>query len=279
MEVSHFELIYKPQAPIGVGGTGPVDTVLQGYFLEITNLERKDLKFEVEFVALPPQPGQSLRSLAGNTLVFIDTPGQDNSATVLSGGFGSSSFVPATGPIAVPPRGTALVAVVPSVFGVTPFDPTPIPANQPEFEVRGFVRVNLPALRKNVFFREAQADAPVRVMLTPQNRTSYYRPNGNLSDQTQASLPTVSGSAIFRILPEPSRFDFPIFTDLVVSELPRIPLEARPGTLVSLLAEVDPSEESLRALNAALSETGIGLTVAAKSTARATRRIGAPETV
>lgn len=278
MEVSHFELIYKPQSPVGVGGTGPVDTVLQGYFLEITNLEAKELKFEVEFVALPPQTGQSLRSLAGNTLVFIDTPGQNNAATVLSGGFGATSFVPATGPIAVPPKGTALVAVVPSVFGVTPFDPTPIPANQPEFEVRGFVRVNLPALRKNIFFKEAQASAPVRVMLTPQNRTSYYRPNGNLSDQTQASLPTASGSAIFMIPPEPSKFDF-VIKDVLVADIPRIPLEARSATLVSLLAELDPGEESLRALNAALAETGIGLSVAAKPATRTARKLEASETV
>ena len=39
MEVSHFELISKPQSPSAPTGTLAVERVIQGYFLEITNLE------------------------------------------------------------------------------------------------------------------------------------------------------------------------------------------------------------------------------------------------
>ena len=47
MNVSHFELIFKPQSPVP-----PADTVLQGYFLSISNLEDVELSFRLDFVHL-----------------------------------------------------------------------------------------------------------------------------------------------------------------------------------------------------------------------------------
>lgn len=280
MEVSHFELIYKRQAPVGVGGAPAetVDTALQGYFLSITNLAAQSLQFRVEFVAQPPMPGQPLRSLAGNTLVFIDSPGVDNAPTTLAGTFASSVFTPASGLITILPQSTALVGVVPSVFGVLPFDPTPIPTTDRNFEVRGFVRLTLPAIRRNRFFSSAQATEPVKVMVTPQYRTTYLTDAGVLSDQTQASVPTSSGGSVGLVTPEPSRFMFPeilqpVRPDLMID----IPIEIRPDILMSLLADLDTDPASVAALNRALGEMDVPLALERRR-ARTTRpaEVGEP---
>ena len=265
MEVSHFELIYKPQAPVGPGGTGAIDTVLQGYFLEITNLEPVEYLYRLEFVAAPV--GQPERSVSGNTLVFIDTPGVDNAPGYLSGGLGSKSFFPSQGYVRVPPHATALVAVLPSVFG-SALDATPITAET--FEVRGFVRITLPALRRpgGPFFRLfPQASAPVRVLLTPQSRTSYYRrigtvtDLGTLSDQTQATLTTASGAGLNLLAPEPGGFSLPdVFAPVEIPEIDLIPVELRPAVLAALLAQVDEASD-LDAFNRALAESEVPISL------------------
>lgn len=263
MEVSHFELIYKPQAPVGPGGTGPVDVVLQGYFLEITNLENTEYLYRLDFIATPPAAGQTQRSLAGNTLVFIDTPGVNNAPGVLHGGFASSTFSPSQGLIRVPPRTTALVAVLPSVFGAGTPDSTPIAITDQTFEVRGYVRIRLPALLvfDGIFIRFVpQAEAPVKVLLTPQNRTSYYRPNGNLSDQTQATLTTANGQGV-ALLPPESGFIF--LGDLALDKrafelVDPIPEEDRADVLAALIAQIAPDAD-LKAFNRVLAERKVPL--------------------
>jgi len=262
MEVSHFELLFKPQAPVGPGGgAAPVDTALQGYFLEISNLEAATLRFRLEFVAVPPAAGQANRSLAGNTLVFIDTPGVDNDPGVLSGGFGSTVFTPSQGLIVVPPRTTALVAVLPSVFGPTPVDPTPIPAA--DFEVRGYVRITLPALlafENGVFTFVPQSAGPVRVLLTPQNRTTFLGAGGAIADQTQASLPTAAGAALYAVPPQQSllavaglRIDQP-----ALNIADSVPEEFRPGLLAALMAQVGDGAD-LAGFNRALADMDVPL--------------------
>ena len=69
MEVSHFELIWKPQSPAAPANTPAVANVIQGYFLEITNLESVPYSYRVEFVASPVTLPS--RSLAGNTVCFV----------------------------------------------------------------------------------------------------------------------------------------------------------------------------------------------------------------
>ena len=262
MIVSHFELIFKPQSPAAPTGTVAVDRVVQGYFLEITNLEAVDYRYGLEFVISPADPALPQRDLAGNALVFVDTPpGTDNQSGQLSGAPGGTLFRPSTGAVLVPAGGTALVAVLPSIFG-SALDPTPI--TTPNFEVRGHVRITLPAIRRNVFFFQAQAAAPVRVLLTPQNRATYLLADGTISDQTQASLPLGEGQAVYAVPPEPSFFDFP-FLDIetvplsALDQLDRI--EAPRGALLAaLLAGID-SKADLDAYNKALAGAGIGYSV------------------
>lgn len=279
MEVSTFELLYKPQSPAAPVGTTAVERVVQGYFLTITNLEDEQYRFALEFVISPPPAtttDQAYRSLAGNTLVFVDTPGADNVSGVLNGSLTASSFRSSTGLITIPPRGTALVAVLPSAFGPTPLDPTPL--TELLFEVRGYVRITLPALFPPLtpggpfpFFRVPQSDSPVQVMLTPQHRATFLTAGNAISDQIQASLPLASGQARNAIDPEPGG---PIIVLPTLEEADVLNalamLESNPeladsNMLAALLSQVDPERVDLSKFNRQLSEAKIPVAIERRS--------------
>ena len=259
LDVSHFELIWKPQSPAAPAGVANVASVIQGYFLEITNLEDREYLYTVEFVAAAVTDPN--RSLAGNTLVFVDTPGTNNAPGVLNGSITSTVFSPSTGSIRIPAKGTALIAVLPSAFGPTPADMTPLAA--PTFEVRGYVRLRLPAVFQPVpgsFFGRfvAQASAPVKVLLTPQNRATYFTATNQISDQTQASLPLASGNALNTVDPESGLFVLP--GRVTADVIGRLPLEGLDIQMVSALFEAMAAEGmDLKEVNAQLKEAGIGL--------------------
>lgn len=268
MDVSHFELIWKPQSPNAPTGTAAVDSVLQGYFLEITNLEDVSYSYSVEFVAAAVT--DPLRSLSGNTVVFVDTPGTNNTAGFLNGAITATTFTPSTGRITIPAKGTALIAVLPSAFGPLPFEPSPLTA--PNFEVRGYVRIRLPTVFKQFgtgnfsFFKQvAQSANPVKVMLTPQNRATYFTAAGAITDQTQASLPLASGTAV-NSLPPDQPFMIPInVADLALNPsfaermLDTFGAEGMMQAMSSMLVTMADQGADLSAFNKALAEQGVGL--------------------
>lgn len=270
--VSHFELIFKPQSPASPPGVN-VDRLIQGYFLEITNLETVPYSYSLEFIAVAPPagtPNATFRSLAGNTLVFVDTPGSDNQQGILNGTLGDTRFTPSSGSITIAPQATALVAVLPSAFGPNPLDPTPL--TQPNFEVRGFVRLGLPAVfrRSGRFFvREAQASGPVQVLVTPQNRATYFTATNAISAQTQASLPIVGGSAQMAIDPsQPFRFPLGQLADLdairpMIAMLEANPEMASPAMLALILRQLEPGKD-VDALNAELANAEVPFTITAR---------------
>lgn len=261
LDVSHFELIWKPQSPAAPAGAANVDSVIQGYFLEITNLEDREYRYTVEFVAAAVT--DPTRSLAGNTLVFVDTPGTNNAPGVLNGTLSSTVFTPSTGTIRIPAKGTALIAVLPSAFGPNPADMTPLAS--PNFEVRGYVRLRLPAVFQvtpgSVFGRfVAQASAPVKVLLTPQNRATYFTATNQISDQTQASLPLASGNALNTVDPESGLIFTPRPFDLTADLLGNRLIDGLDIQTVSALFEAMAAEGmDLKEVNAQLKEAGIGL--------------------
>ena len=283
MEISNFELLLKPQSPANPSGTMAVDRVLQGYFLEITNLEPVPLRYALEFVIFPPPAGttdREFRSLAGNTLCIVDTGGTDNRFGTLNGSLASSVFTPrfpvpsplpfpAAGDrlITVPAGGTALVAVLPSAFGmIDPIEMTPLTV--PNFEVRGFVRIRLPPVFRNTFpFFTRQLDRPARTLLTPQNRATFLKADNTISDQTQTGLPLASGKALNEIVPE-AGFVFPVAAGLrgesqamLAGEyLQNIPPELQAEMLALLLARL-PEDTDLPELNRALAALEIPHTV------------------
>ncbi|MEM9344478.1 MAG: hypothetical protein AAGA87_15655 [Pseudomonadota bacterium] len=254
MEVSSFELIYKPQSPVGAA-----DRVLQGYFLNITNLENTQLIFRVDFVTSSVTDPD--RSLFNNTVAFIDTPTQNNIPGMLNGGLASSSFL-LTPFITIPPNGTAKIAVLPS-------DPFPVAGFPADFEARGYVTLRLPPIftfNGTSFVAQPQLPNPARVMLTPQNRATYLDVAGTINDQTQATLPTCP-CGIAEIEAE-SGFFFG-FSGLAEQ------LSAVGDTPMPNLAEMDlammltamaSGDADLKTLNAELKKAGVGIAVEKRKT-------------
>ncbi len=247
MIVSHFELVYKPQSP-----AGPADTVLQGYFLEITNLEAVQLEFALNFTTSPISDVN--RSLFGNAAVFVDTPSINNNIGVfsLTGALTSKSFG-LNRRIVVPAHGTALVALLPS----DPFPPSLVPPSLANFECRGYATLTLPG-----FLFRPQAAAPVKVVLTAQNRTQYSDPaTGVPKGQSQSSLPITTGRAENMITPEKPKFDLDDFvfdTDLV-TKFPFIENLSPAQLMAALMADAQAVGMDLRAFNAALKDAGINM--------------------
>ena len=270
MEISHFELIFKPQAPVAPSGSSGVETVLQGYFLDITNLEDVEYRYRIEFVIFPPPatvPDQAGRSLAGNTVYILDVAGVNNVFGTLNGAITDSVFTPSTGLITIPPLATAKVAVLPAVFDAC------MGMDPPEIEVRGFVRLELPALFPPpppfVFFPEAQSEEPVKVLVTAQNRAVFFDADMNITDQVQASVPISTGGSCVTIEPDPGG---PIILPpSAISEAPGVSgLVARTGMspadmIAGVLAGGQPSEKELATLNKAMEKAGIAYQVKART--------------
>jgi len=255
-DVSQFELVYKPQSPVG-----PADVVLQGYFLNITNLEEVELFFRLDFVTSSVPDAD--RTLAGNTTAIVDTPTQNNLPAQLNGSAAASSFrlIPN---VVIPPGGTAKVVVLPS-------DPFAMPGGTPDFEARGYVTIRLPGrltfTAPGFIGFERQIEGAARILVTPQNRATYFDTDGAVSDQTQSSVPTGSGSAVLEVAAE--LFPFVFFERLNVplaretldlSRLEDLQLEE----FAALMATIAASETDMKALNAALAEAGVGMTLARK---------------
>lgn len=248
MEVSSFELIYKPQSP-----SGAADTVLQGYFLNITNLEDTSLVFQVDFITSPVSDPD--RSLANNTIAFIDTPNVNNTPASLLGALEAPSFRLSPS-VTIAPNETAKIAVLPS-------DPFPAPVGPANFEARGFVRLRLPPFfifDGGGFSIVPQLDRPARVLLTPQNRATYFAPSGEINDQTQSSLPTGSGAAIDTVVPE---------TGFIISGNDLATKFSTPSSgsmpdfagddMAMMLAAMSTEGVDLRSINAELKKAKIGL--------------------
>ncbi|MEJ6391274.1 hypothetical protein [Gymnodinialimonas ulvae] len=257
MNVSQFELIFKPQSPVP-----PADTVLQGYFLSISNLEDVALSFRLDLVTSSvPDP---MRTLSGNTVVIVDVAGVNNDFSFeLLGGPAASSFR-LNRLITIPPQATAKVAILPD-------DPFPCPvgdgtADPADYEARGYVTLRLPALLNfdgGLLRFEPQIESEANVLLTPQNRATYFRDGETIESQTQAGLPLASGSALNQIPAEVGGFTIGDFTTRVdVAELPNeIDLDRAPELLAELMAVAAASDIDTRAFNAALKEVGIGMAI------------------
>jgi len=236
MDVSQFEIVFKPQSPVGAA-----DTVLQGYFLEISNLEDREYLFQLEFVTSSISDPD--RQLAGNTAVLVDRPGSNNSEGFALTGAPEAKSCFLDNLVSIPAHGTALVAVLPS-------DAFAVPAKQ-EFETRGYVRLTLP----------------------PQNRAQYLAADGSgISDQTQASLPLATGQAVNEV--EPGQFVFPLDFIAPASAIEALQsLAADPsgsaGVLAGLMAQIESAGTDLDTVNAALAQAGVGLRVGEELAAEA----------
>ncbi len=147
-------------------------------------------------------------------------------------------------------------------------DTTPVAMSK--FEVRGFVRLRLPSVFSSPVPNKPiissfgpQSDVPVKVMVTAQNRTTYFDASGAITDQTQASVPICDGKACIEIERE-KPFVFPTERLSEVVELSLAEELILPGnfdqltaSMGQMLAMIDPETADLSAFNADLKKAKV----------------------
>ena len=273
MELSTFELLVKPIAPripAAVPGSAAVAAVarraVQGYFLTISNLEAKDLTFRLEFVISKPNPVDPDRTLFNNADLLFDIAGA-NTAITLSGGASATRF---SGSFRLPAGQTASVELLPKL-------PLSLLSNpNPDLEVRGYVRLTLPALFKSIgegFV--AQSATPVKVLVNPEIRGTFLPNNYPVTltgdfDQINYTLAIASGKALNEIVPQPPLpiLIGPILPGVLERITAQIPPRLTEGTpleqaqeLVGLMAQLDFSPENLQSFSDLLDKLEIPIQV------------------
>jgi hypothetical protein len=271
MEVSTFEILYRPLTPsLGAGTEAIARRVLQGYFLTVSNLDDvNSFVFRIEFRISLPSPANPSRTLAGNSLLISDVAGPDNvfNPNLINSPSGSNRF---TANFTVPAGGTALVVLLPNITLPNFFTTGP-----QDIEVRGNVSLILPCtFRPNppapFGFLQTQQGAPARVLLHAEHRSTYLPPDwpavaaGDLDfDQTGTALTLASGQALNEVESVPSCFLTlpPIDLPDLIDRLPLVPSPidpvARMAELTAGLAQLDPSKKNLDAMSKMLDELGI----------------------
>lgn len=256
MNISHFELVFKPQSPVP-----PTDTVLQGYFLKISNLEEETLHYRVSFVTSSvPDPN---RTLAGKTVVFVDVAGTNNTETFTLVGAPDAKSFHLCPDVTIPAHATALIAVLPA-------DPFPIPfgdgtADPADYEARGYVTLGLPVKLKEskdhpgFWFPEPQRLDPARVIVTPQHRAVYLGDDGAAKGQTQSSLPLADAGSEIKLEPDTDgkmKPDFEIHHPIMT---PCVDPETMAKDLAGLIAMASGPGVDLTAFNKSLKKAGIAM--------------------
>jgi hypothetical protein len=150
-------------------------------------------------------------------------------------------------------------------------------------EVRGFVRLRLPAIFSNsggsfpIFQRVPQSDKPVKVLLNPEIRGTFLPnnfPGGDGDfDQINYPLALASGKGLNEIAPEPGG---PILipNELVPRLVDELPLRNRPtidftalseteraAALVEVISQIEPSAANLQNVSDLLSKLNIPITM------------------
>lgn len=284
MEISTFELLVKPIAPRILGNpaiTAVARRVVQGYFLTISNLDSKDLTFRLEFIQSAPNPIDPDRTLLNNADLLFDIAGANNSIALTA--------LPANrfrGSFRLPAGQTASVQLLPRLT------PALLALPEPDLEIRGYVKLTLPALRFPVptlptlptvptlptapLFTVPQSDAPVKVLLNPEVRGTFLPNNFPTAtsgdfDQINYPLAIASGKGLNEIMPE-------LGGPIIIPPISPIALEAartalqesrfaeadnseKSQELVELMAQLDRSPENLQGLSDLLSKLEIPVQV------------------
>jgi hypothetical protein len=226
--------------------------VLQAYFLNITNLSNSEESFRVRLVQAEPNTLTSNRSLRNNNFTLLDTSGLNNAqgVFVIDNNPAKPDIYrlrnnpidgePIGNDIKIPSRGTAKLAVFPEIPSD---DDGNIDFDAANYEIRGHVEIEAIGGFSPFF------NPPVDVLLTPQNRATFFNAGGNITNQLQSSLPTGDGGA-FQQIPKSGPFldievlDLPVFSQSrdiksIIDALPKMPEEDRTKLLTSLLEAID----------------------------------------
>ncbi|AXG72321.1 hypothetical protein KORDIASMS9_04592 [Kordia sp. SMS9] len=202
--ISNFELLYKPIAPV----TGPSAevgrVVVQGYFLEISNLENRDIKLilrtRTPVRVIPSSPNTEFTN-TNNTVAFDITSDNVFSTTMTSAGEQIAGkqlghYVPC---LFIPAGQTASVAILPNLANLF-MSPTA------DLAIRGYTELllssNIDSFSPLTFSDPETARILVSAehrgtFLDPQFDPSYSGTQTNLDfDQLSYSLNTANGKAL-----------------------------------------------------------------------------------
>lgn len=273
MEISTFELLYRPLTPpLGDGTEAIARRVLQGYFLTVSNLDdERGFTFTITFRISLPDPPNPSRTLAGNALFISDVAGPGNQfrTFLLNQPRGSNRF---SANFAVPAGATALVVLLPNITVPGFFSSGPA-----DIEIRGNVQLDLPCrLPEDAPFgrlvrTEPQPGAPAPVLLNAEHRATYL-PRGWPEDgvrpldfdQTGTAVALASGRARNDVAspdPCPLRIRRPETGDpgSPFADGPEIDIGDGLEGIVREMERLDADRANLDAMSAVLRSAGVNI--------------------
>lgn len=226
--ISNFELLFKPIAPQGGPATEIARVVAQGYFLEVSNLESRDIILIFRTRTSIKQLTDSVNTeftATNNSVVYDITQDNINIADDFMASYGplipnkqSGHFINC---LPLPAGQTASIAVLPNIQQLL------TSPGGPAFDlaIRGYTELVLAPDISNISPFTVSPPASARVLVSPEHRGSFIDPEfdfGNIGiqtdldfDQLAYSLPTANGQAL-QELTTYADFDDP-FLDLVTT--------------------------------------------------------------
>jgi hypothetical protein len=174
MLVSTFEILVKSQ--LQQGSTDPLSrTVIQGYFLTLSNLNPFDVTVSLVFTALTP----SIKEV----IPLLDVEGMNVQGSLVP------ELVPekARFTLTLPKNDTGLFLLQPDIIS------KPELLTDANLEVRGFMEI---------FISSLSGRNSADLLLTPEQRGTFFKnleaPNPRL-DQIAYSIPTANGGSLFTL--------------------------------------------------------------------------------
>jgi hypothetical protein len=186
MLISTFELLVKPQLPTltspPLPSPPPTDlattsrTVIQGYFLTISNTINANVALSLVFTSLTPGVN------AADTVVLLDATGTNLVSDVTPLPLNRSRFS-----FSLNALDTALFILQPDIIS------NPGLLRSANLEIRGY---------SEIFISSLSTASAATLLITPEHRGTFFK---NLDaadpqlDQIAYSLPTANGGSLFRL--------------------------------------------------------------------------------
>lgn len=190
--ISNFELLFKPLAPQGGPATEIARTVIQGYFLEISNLDSEDFLFHFRTRTSVKGPADSINTefTTNNNSVVFDITSDNNSTQPLTS-YGDTIPGDQRGHAVIclqlPAGKTASLAVLPNI-------PQIVQGGTFDLAIRGYTEI------------VSAADRPGKILVSPEHRGTFVDPDFDFTnnaiqtgldfDQLAYGLPIANGQAV-----------------------------------------------------------------------------------
>lgn len=225
--ISNFELLLNPIAPV-VGPAKEIARVaIQGYFLQISNLENRDIKLIFRTRTNVKQSSDSVNTeLTGNNHDVVYDITQDNIFVTRMTSDGQKILNKQWGHyvncLNIPAGQSAIIAVLPRVQSLL----TGPGGTPPDLAIRGYTELVLSSTVESINPTVFSDPDSARILVTPEHRGTFVDPEfdpANFATQTNLdfdqlaySLPTANGQAQ-QLINTHARFDDP-FQDFLTRD-------------------------------------------------------------